>query len=117
MIVEEHRDTARKFLQDADREFAAGDNLQASEKMWGAASYAIMAVAQQRGWSFGSHRRMLEAARRVADEEHDDDFHTGIESARVLHSNFYHDHIEEAELASTTEHVRRYVDRMLALVG
>ena len=117
MIVEEHRDTARKFLRDAEREFAAGENLQASEKMWGAAAHAIIAVAQQRGWPFGSHRRMLEAARRVADEEDDDDFHEGIESARVLHSNFYHDHMEQAELASTTEHVRRYVDRMLALVG
>ena len=50
MIVEEHKDTARKFLRDAEREFAAGENLQASEKMWGAAAHAIMAVAQDRGW-------------------------------------------------------------------
>ena len=116
MIIDERKETARKFLADAEREFAAGDHLQASEKMWGAAAHAIMAVAQQRGWKFGSHRRMLEAARRVADELDDGDFHTGLESARVLHSNFYHDHLEEAELAPTAEVVRRFVDKMIALV-
>ncbi len=116
MIVEEHRDTARKFLADADREFAAGEYLQASEKMWGAAAHAIMAVAQQRGWKFGSHRRMLEAARRIANELDDDALRAGIASARLFHSNFYHDHMEEEELEPTAEDVRRYVDKMLALV-
>ncbi len=58
MIVEERKETARKFLSDAEREFAAGDTLLASEKMWGAAAHAIMAVAQQRGWPFGNHRVM-----------------------------------------------------------
>ena len=116
MNVQEHKDTSRKFLMDAEREFYVGENLQASEKMWGATAHAIMAVAQDRGWPFGSHRRMLEAARSIADEQDDDDFHTGLESARILHSNFYHDHLEEAELAPTAEDVRRYVDKMLALV-
>ena len=116
MIVEEHRDTARKFLQDAEREFAAGENLQASEKMWGAASHAIMAVAQQRGWPFGRHRVLLESARRVADELDDDGLRAGIAAARLFHSNFYHDHMEEEELGPNAEIVRRYVHKMLALV-
>ena len=116
MIVEEHRDTARKFLQDADREFDAGENLQASEKMWGAASHAIMAVAQDRGWSFGRHRVLLEAARRLVDEQDDDALRAGIAAAQLFHSNFYHDHMEEEELEPNAEIIRRYVEKMLALV-
>ena len=36
MAVEEHRATALAFLDASDREFDAGDVLQASEKLWGA---------------------------------------------------------------------------------
>jgi hypothetical protein len=52
MLVQEHVQTAREFLEAADGEFAAGDVLQGSEKMWGAASHAVMAVAQQQGWPY-----------------------------------------------------------------
>ena len=49
MLVRVHSRTAQEFLAASDREFAAGDALQASEKLWGAAAHAIMAVAQQQG--------------------------------------------------------------------
>ncbi len=116
MIVEERKETALKFLADAKREFAAGDTLQASEKMWGAAAHAIMAVAQQRGWPFGNHRVMLNAARRVAAELDDGELLLGLAAAQLFHSNFYHGHMEEEDLGPYTENVRRFVDKMLALV-
>ena len=47
MLTQEHAQTARDFLTVADEEFSAGDMLQGSEKMWGAAAHAVMAVAQQ----------------------------------------------------------------------
>ena len=53
MTTTEHTQTAREFLEKSDRYFAEGDELQGSEKMWGAAAHSVMAVAQQRGWSFG----------------------------------------------------------------
>jgi hypothetical protein len=72
MQTRDHVRTAREFLTAADREFDAGDHLQAklwgaashaliavaqqSEKLWGAASHALIAVAQQRNWPHGSHR-------------------------------------------------------------
>ena len=68
MVVEEHARAARAFLEAADQEFAAGDVLQCSEKLWGAASHAIMAVAQERGWQFSSHRAMKDAARLLSEE-------------------------------------------------
>ena len=41
MLMSEHVETAQKFLDDADREYAAGDILQASEKLWKAASHVV----------------------------------------------------------------------------
>ena len=35
MEVQDHIATANEFLEAADREFAAGDQLQGSEKLWG----------------------------------------------------------------------------------
>ena len=116
MIIEERKETALKFLADAKREFAAGDTLQASEKMWGAAAHAIMAVAQQRGWPFGNHRVMINAARRVASDQNDEALLAGLYAARLFHSNFYHGHMDDEELEPTANDVRRFVDKMLALV-
>ena len=115
MLTQEHLQTAREFLGDADREFAAGDTLQGSEKMWGAASHAIIAVAQARGWQFGTHRVMINAARRIADEQDDGNLRAGLVAAQLFHSNFYHDHIEDEDLEPTAELVRRFVARMLEL--
>ena len=50
MLTQNHAVTAQEFLEASDQEFASGDHLQASEKLWGAATHAVMAVAQQREW-------------------------------------------------------------------
>ena len=46
MTVSEHAQTARDFLAASDREFAAGDHLQGSEKLYGAATQAVIAICQ-----------------------------------------------------------------------
>ena len=79
MQVHEHAQTAqepasrlaKQFLGVSDHEFMAGDNLQASEKLWGAASHAVMAVAQQRGWRYSKHRDLKRAARKLSEETGD----------------------------------------------
>ena len=115
MLTQEHAQTARAFLDEADREFAAGDALQASEKMWGAASHAIMAVAMQRGQDCGTHRKMVNVAWEIATEQDDDALRAGISTAEKFHANFYHGFMEPEEMERNAEVVRRYVVRMLAL--
>ena len=117
MLTQEHAGTARAFLEEADREFAEGDTLQASEKMWGAASHAIMAVAMQRGQDCGTHRRMVNIAWQIAGELNDDGLRAGIEAAQRLHTNFYHGTMEPEEFERPAWLVRRFVKRMLALAG
>ena len=116
MLVDEHPQTTRDFLEAADREFAAGDRLQASEKMWGAASHAVMAVAQHRGWPFSSHGAMRDAIRRLAGE-HGLSLQAGFVAAEKFHANFYHDFMEDDELDLARPPVRDFVERMLDLNG
>lgn len=115
MLTREHAQTAREFLDNAALELASGDELQGSEKMWGAASHAIMAVAQQREWPYGNHRAMVNAARRVADETNDDGLRAGLAAAQHFHANFYHGFMETEDIEPNAELVRRFVDRMLTL--
>ena len=115
MLTQEHAQAAEAFLEEAAREFEAGDELQASEKMWGAASHAIMAVALQRGQPCGTHRLMINAAREVADELDDVWLKAGISVAQQFHANFYHGFMETEDLKPNAEIVRGFVGRMLAL--
>ena len=117
MLTDEHTQTAQEFLIAAEREFAVGDELQGSEKLWGAASHVIMAVAQRRGMSYGSHRAMINTARRIAEELDDGDLRAGIVAAQLFHSNFYHGHLEPPDIEPNAELVRRFVSRMLPLAG
>ncbi|MXX52498.1 MAG: hypothetical protein F4Z35_00625 [Dehalococcoidia bacterium] len=115
MLVHEHIQTAQDFLETANREFEAGDILQGSEKMWGAASHAVMAVSQRRGWPFGSHNAMREAARRLAGEYNDPFIEAAFGVAEKFHANFYHDFMESEERQSSAASVRLLVTRLTAM--
>ena len=116
MLVRDHTQTAQEFLAASDREFAAADTLQASEKLWGAAAHAIMAVAQQRGLEYGTHRALINAARSIADEVDDERLRSGILAARHFHSNFYNGTTEPEDIEYDRPLVHRYVALMLTLL-
>ena len=117
MPAQDHAQTARDFLAASDREFAAGDILQASEKLWGAAAHAITAAAKQRGLNHGTHRTMINAARRIADERDDDQMRLGILAAQHFHSNFYNGTMEDDDIAYDRPLVHRFVALMLELTN
>ncbi len=117
MVVEEHARAAKAFLEAADQEFAAGDVLQGSEKLWEAASHAIMAVAQERGWQFGSHRAMKDAARRLAEEYGDPTIRYGFAVAEKFHMNFYHQVMGDYQIEQDRPLVREFLGRVLSLDG
>ena len=116
MLTTDHAQTAAGFLADSDREFHAGDTLQASEKLWGAAAHAIMAVAQLRGLEYGTHRALINAARTIADEADDERLRSGILAARHFHSNFYNGTMEPEDIEYDRPLVHRYVALMLTLL-
>jgi hypothetical protein len=62
---------------------------QQSEKLWGAASHALIAVAQLRNLPHGSHRALKNAAQLLADETGDVALLLGFVSSEKFHANFY----------------------------
>ena len=117
MQISDHLRTAREFLTAADQEFAAGDHLQASEKLWGAASHALIAVAQQHNWPHGSHRALKQATRLLVDETGDGTLHAGFAVAEKFHANFYHDFMEDYQLDADRPTVNDFVERLLVLAA
>ena len=116
MTVQEHAQTALQFLEHSDREFASGDALQGSEKLWGAASHAITAVAKQRGWPFSKYQARVRAVDRLARETGDDFFPAALGLARQFHSNFYNDWMEDEDVEHDRPLVHDFVHRLLNLV-
>ena len=115
MEHDQHGQTARDFLEASDREFAAGDHLQASEKLWGAASHAVIAVALQRDWPCRSHRALSNAVDRLSRETGERQLEAGFSIAEKFHRNFYHDEMPDYEISRDRPLVRDFVDRVLAL--
>ena len=89
MQVPKYRTTAARYLAQAFEELEKGDDLQASEKGWGAAAQAVKAVAEQRGWEHKSHADLFVVVRRLVEESEDENLHSDFHAARALHINFY----------------------------
>ena len=89
-ITSEHIETARRFLIDADREFEQGDLLQASEKLWGAASHVVLAEMRRRGIAPSGHKATIDAVELIGEDYEDPSLRPLFTSAEMLHANFYH---------------------------
>ena len=122
MTAEEHVSTSLTLLEQSEREFAAGDIIQGSEKLWGAASHAVMAVAKRRGWPTGSHRNLTRAADRLSEEQDDKALALGFSVAEIFHRSFYghgyFDPFAETDPVSRDRAlVAHYVHRVLEIAG
>ena len=116
MTTQQHAQTARDFLVASDREFATGDHLQGSEKLYGAATQVIIAICQQRGWKYNNHRSMKWAVADIAREQDDLLIVGGFSTAENFHRNFFHDHMEDYEIETERPAVHDFVARMLTLL-
>ena len=114
MATDERVQTAWDFLEASEREFAAGDNRQGSEKLWGAATQVVIAMSQERDWDYGSHRAMKNAAERLTAEYSDFSFRDGFGLAEKFHGNFYHNFMEDFQLEVDRPQMREFIERMLA---
>ena len=114
MNQDDHSQTALEFLNVSDAEFSAGDHLQASEKLWGAATHAVMAVAEQRGWECRSHRAMKNTVRRVATEADAPFLAAAFGTAEKFHRHFCHNEMEDWEIEDDRPTVHEFVHRMLS---
>ena len=121
MTAEEHARTALTFLDQSGQEFDAGDVLQGSEKLWGAASHAVLAVSRQRGWPVGSHRATVDAALSLARELNEPLLAYEFAIAQRFHMKFYGANMfnpfdETDAMEEGQELVADFVRRLIAIV-
>lgn len=116
MTTEEHLQAALDFLRHSDEQFAAGDALQGSEKLWGAASHAVTAIAKQRGWPYGKYRARVTAVNRLSEEYNEPVLPAYLSIARQFHNNFYRDFMEDDDIEDDRPKVHAFVHRIAALL-
>ena len=87
---ERNMEISHNFLRQAREELQKEDLLQASNKAWGAAAYAIKAVAEKRRWFNDADWRLHEATSVITEEQGDNDILLGFLAARQAHYHFYH---------------------------
>ena len=116
MTITERYHSALMFLDDSEREFAAGDVRQASDKLWGAATDAITAVALERGWNHESHRDMKNAVQRLAVEPGNECLDAQFAAIEKFYINLFHPALEPHDIETDKFIVYDFVERMLAML-
>ena len=116
MLTEDHAQNALDLLAASDQEFADGDRLQASEKLWEAATHAMIAVAARRGWEHDGHRALKEAAERLSDEYDDVRIRYEFGIAEKFRNNFHLNTMPGFEIDGDRPKVHDLVRRVLALL-
>ncbi len=116
MTPNDHIRMVASCLQAAEQMLASGENLLASEMLWGAAIHSVNAVAMQRGWDHGKYSHKSDVVDRLADQYEDSVLTGGFWAARHrLHPNFDKGFLTEAQFNDYRQDVQHFVDRMLEI--
>ncbi len=108
--------TARAYFDAADQHFEDEEPLLAYENIWYAASHALTAVAEQRGWPTNDARALKTAADRLANEARDHHLRHQYAVAQQFRAKFNHGFVEPYQLADYCRLMREFVARMVALL-
>ena len=103
---------SRELLAKAGQELDSGDLLQASEKAWGAAAFALKAAAEKRRWFNDADWKLGIIANVIAAEQDDDDIVAYTLAARDAHYNFYHHEYNAAVLRRILNLAARLVAKL-----
>ena len=114
--VEDYTAQALKFLAQSDAEFDSGDDRQGAEKLYGAATQAIIAASKQRGWGYRSQRANKNANSRLAAEYNDRFLAAGFGLAERFHIHFHHGDMEDYQINIDRPVVRDYVHHLVDLI-
>lgn len=112
--AQKHTRIARRFIDAAGNYLAAGDVIQASEKLWGATAHAIKVYCISRGWKHGRYSHLRGAMRRLDEETGGNYWSDEFKMAYRNHLNYYTDDMTAEEVDDDRVAVRVLVDRLLA---
>ena len=89
-----------------------GNNLQASEKVWGAAAHAIKAIAIERGWRHEKHGYLFDIVSHIAKECDRPDFSDKMAIAGFYHKNFYENEFGENDIRRAINTIEQFVTEL-----
>ena len=114
MLQHEQPETVSRLLSDADRTFADGDVLKASELMWKATRQAVAAVAARRDWPCNSDD--ISHVIRCLDEEYGTEctFLGKFGIAETFQYNATQDILEDCEIEAAREVVVDLINHLLS---
>ncbi|MDT7863112.1 MAG: PaREP1 family protein [Vulcanisaeta sp.] len=107
---------SEKYLRDAEEFLAKGDYVQASEKLWGAASFMVKAVAASRGVLISSHGELFSYVRSLGEEEGNPELRRLFSVASTLHQNFYENWLSGDVVKDYAEDVKQLIGELRKLV-
>ena len=110
---EPHSVHSGRMLAHAAAMLDAGDRLQASEKIWGAVSHALRAVASNRGWPISVNADARDVARYIAQETGDGEL-TSLGGVESYHYNFYEDTMDIEDIRDGLATAERICGKLLA---
>ena len=110
--AERNVEISRHKLRQAREELAKADLLQASEKAWGAAAYAVKAVAEKRCWFNEADWKLEKIATIIADEQGDPGILGDYLAARRGHYNFYHHEFSAWQVERIIDHVAELITKL-----
>ena len=103
---------SRDLLAAAREESAEGDLLQASEKAWGAAAFAVKAVAEKRRWFNDADWKLRRIADVIAAEQGNDDIVSYYLAGRDAHFNFYHHEYDHDSVGRAINLTAKLLDQL-----
>ena len=112
-----YAELSRWCIGQAENYLRNRNNIQASEKGWGAAAQALKAIAEERGWNHGGHGLLVDVAKQVADEQNRPDLVSLFGTAQALHVNFYEDWLETDIIEIYLDDVKKLLPELERIRG
>ena len=103
---------SRELLAKAWEELDSGDLLQASEKAWGAAAFALKAAAEKRRWFNDADWKLGRIADILSLELDDPSITTGYSATRDAHYNYYHHEFGAWQIAARIAAAARVISSL-----
>ena len=110
--IESHAVHSERMLTHAEQMLDAGDRLQASEKIWGAAARALKSISIRRGWPYAHHADGRVIAAHVGKQAGNHEIAPLFKSIEGMHVNFYDDAYSLVAIRDSLHEAKR-LTRML----
>ena len=108
---------SQELLAKARLELAAGDLLQASDKAWGAAAFAVKSIAEKRRWFNDADWKLEKAVGIISAELADSAIRGNYQQSRNAHYNFYHHEYSPWQVANIIADTTELITRLEPLLA